>query len=71
LRVHIDRIIWHLDVGLSHPKAEGGFKGWAVRPLTAVHELGLDRCETGRSLSTVNKISLSRKLTVVREDPVR
>jgi len=36
-----------------------------------VHELGSDRCETGRSLSTVNKISLSRKLTVVREDPVR
>ncbi len=32
LSAHSDRIIWHLDVGLSYPKAEIGFKGWAVRP---------------------------------------
>ena len=25
--------VWHLDVGSSHPGAEGGPKGWAVRPL--------------------------------------
>lgn len=32
-RVHIDGEVWHLDVGLSHPGAEVGPKGWAVRPL--------------------------------------
>ena len=25
--------VWHIDVGSSHPGAEGGPKGWAVRPL--------------------------------------
>src|SRR5699024_10409637 len=32
-RVHIDGEVWHLDVGPSHPGAEVGTKGWAVRPL--------------------------------------
>ena len=32
-RVHIDGEVWHLDVGSSHPGAEFGPKGWAVRPL--------------------------------------
>ena len=32
-RVHIDGGVWHLDVGSSHPGAEVGPKGWAVRPL--------------------------------------
>ena len=32
-RVHIDEEVWHLDVGSSHPGAEGGPKGWSVRPL--------------------------------------
>jgi len=32
-RVHIDRKLWHLDVGSKHPSAEDGAKGWAVRPL--------------------------------------
>ena len=32
-RVHIDGSVWHLDVGSSHPGAEVGPKGWAVRPL--------------------------------------
>jgi len=27
LSVHSDRMNWHLDVGLSHPKTERGFKG--------------------------------------------
>ena len=31
-RVHIDGEVWHLDVGSSHPGAEAGPKGWAVRP---------------------------------------
>ena len=32
-RVHIDGEVWYLDVGSSHPGAEVGPKGWAVRPL--------------------------------------
>jgi len=31
LRDHIDEIVWHRDVGLSHPEAEQGFKGLTVR----------------------------------------
>ena len=32
-RVHIDDVVWHLDVGSPHPGAEAGPKGWSVRPL--------------------------------------
>ena len=32
-RVHIDEAVWHLDVGSSHPGAEAGPKGLAVRQL--------------------------------------
>ncbi len=32
-RVHIDGPDWHLDVGLAHPGAGEGPKGWSVRPL--------------------------------------
>ena len=32
-RVHIDGRVWHLDVGSSHPGAEVGPKGTAVRRL--------------------------------------
>ena len=32
-RVHIDDKVWHLDVGSSHPGAEAGPKGSAVRRL--------------------------------------
>ena len=32
-RVHIDGVVWHIDVGSSHPGAVAGPKGWAVRPL--------------------------------------
>ena len=32
-RDHIDGVVWHLDVGSSHPGAVVGPKGWAVRPL--------------------------------------
>jgi len=33
LRELIDGIVWHLDVGSSHPGAEEGSKGSAVRRL--------------------------------------
>ena len=52
-RVHIDGEVWHLDVGSSHPGAEAGPKGRAVRPLKLVRELGSERRETVRSLSAV------------------
>jgi len=45
-KVHIGRKDWHLDVGSSHPGTEYGTKGFAVRKLKAVRELGLKRCET-------------------------
>jgi len=45
-KVLIEHIDWHLDVGSSHPSAEYGRKGFAVRKLKAVRELGLKRCET-------------------------
>ena len=32
-RVHIDGGVWHLDVGSTHPGAEEGPKGSAVRRL--------------------------------------
>jgi hypothetical protein len=32
-RVHIDDAVWHLDVDSSHPGAEAGPKGSAVRRL--------------------------------------
>ena len=32
-RSTVDGVVWHLDVGSSHPGAVVGPKGWAVRPL--------------------------------------
>ena len=46
-------MVWHLDVGLSHPDAEKGFKGLAVRQVKVVHDLSSERRETVWSLSTV------------------
>ena len=51
-RVHIDGVVWHLDVGSSHPGAEVGPKGWAVRPLKR-YASWVQRRETVRSLSGV------------------
>ncbi len=58
--VHSGGEVWHLDVGSSHPGAEEGPKGSAVRRLIAVRELGLDRREPGWSLSTVGAGDLKR-----------
>jgi hypothetical protein len=58
--------VWHLDVGLLRPETKGGFKGSAVRRLKVVHELGSERCETVRSLSSTDKVKKSKLL--VRED---
>ena len=45
-RVHIDGGVWHLDVGSSHPGAEAGPKGMAVRHLKRYASWGLERRET-------------------------
>ena len=45
-KVLIGRIDWHLDVGSSHSAVGYDSKGFAVRELKAVRELGLKRCET-------------------------
>lgn len=33
LRVHIDAVIWHLDVDFGYPPGVAARKGWTVRPL--------------------------------------
>ena len=62
-------MVWHLDVGSSHPGAVVGPKGWAVRPLkryaswvqNVVRQFGL-------YLSRAHEICVA--LTLVREDRV-
>ena len=62
-------MVWHLDVGSSHPGAGEGPKGWAVRPLkwhaswvqNVVRQFGL-------YLSWAQEICGA--LTLVREDRV-
>ena len=52
-RVHIDGVVWHLDVGSSHPGAVARSQGLGCSPIKAVRELGSERRETVRSLSGV------------------
>ena len=66
LKDSIYMAVWHLHVGLLHPETKGGFKGSAVRRLKVVHELGSERCETVRPLSSTVKVIKSKVL--VRED---
>ena len=62
-------MVWHLDVGSSHPGAGEGPKGWAVRPLkwhaswvqNVVRQFGL-------YLSWAQEICVAP--TLVREDRV-
>jgi len=54
----INTFVWHLDVGSSHPRVEG--KILRVRlfsDIKVVRELGSERRETVRSLSTIHIIS--------------
>ncbi len=46
-RVHIDGVVWHLDVGWGCSKSQG----LGCSPIKAVRELGSERRETVRSLS--------------------
>ena len=69
-RVHIDGVVWHLDVGSSHPGAVSRSpphtQGLGCSPIKAVSgELGSERRETVRSLSGVGYL---RGAALVRED---
>ena len=64
--VHSDGEVWHLDVGSSHPGAGQGPKGFPVRELKSVRELGLERRETVRSLSVVGVGYLRRAVPSTR-----
>ena len=66
LSVHSGEEVWHLDVGSSHPGGGEAPKGLAVRQMKAVRELGLDRRETGRSLSAAGAGDLRRLLPSTR-----
>ena len=62
-------MVWHLDVGSSHPGAGEGPKGWAVRPLKW-HASGVQNVvrQFGLYLSWAQEICGA--LTLVREDRV-
>jgi hypothetical protein len=47
-----------------------GFQGFVCSPIKVVRELGLDRRETGRSLSTV-ALNQTTECAVVREEPAQ
>ena len=68
-RVHIDGEVWHLDVGSSHPGAEAGPKGLAVRQLKR-HASWVQNVvrQFGLYLSWAYEICVA--LTLVREDRV-
>ena len=67
-RVHIDGVVWHLDVGSSHPGAVVGPKGLGCSPIKAVRELGSERRETVRSLSGVG-VGYLRELSLSTRGP--
>ena len=68
-RVHIDGEVWHLDVGSSHPGAEVGSKGWAVRPLKW-HASWVQNVVRQFGLYLLWALEVCGGLTLVREDRV-
>jgi len=66
LRVHINVAVWHLDVVLTHPRTVQDSKGLGVLQLKLLREMGLERCETVWSLSSVCYTNC--KYYVVREE---
>jgi len=45
-------MVWHLDVGSSHPGEGSGSQGFDCSSIKGVRELGLERREAVWSLST-------------------
>ena len=69
-RVHIDRIVWHLDVDSSYPGVVGDSKGSAVRRVKGyVSWVKYVVIQYGSYLRT--ELISKWELTVVREEPGR
>ena len=66
-RVHIAGKVWHLDVGSSHPGAEVGPKGWAVRPLKR-HASWVQNVVRQFGLYPLRALERCGELPLVRED---
>ena len=62
-------MVWHLDVGSSHPGAGEGPKGWAVRPLKW-HASWVQNVVRQFGLYLLWALEICGDLTLVREDRV-
>ena len=62
-------MVWHLDVGSSHPGAGEGPKGWAVRPLKW-HASWVQNVVRQFGLYLLRALDICGELTPVREDRV-
>ena len=62
-------MVWHLDVGSSHPGAGVGPKGWAVRPLKW-HASWVQNVVRQFGLYLSWALDICADLTLVREDRV-
>ena len=62
-------MVWHLDVGSSHPGAGEGPKGWAVRPLKW-HASWVQNVVRQFGLYLSWALEVCAGLTLVREDRV-
>ena len=62
-------MVWHLDVGSSHPGAGEGPKGWAVRPLKW-HASWVQNVVRQFGLYLLWAQEICEVLTLVREDRV-
>ena len=62
-------MVWHLDVGSSHPGAGEGPKGWAVRPLKW-HASWVQNVVRQFGLYLLWAWDICGDLTLVREDRV-
>ena len=62
-------MVWHLDVGSSHPGAGEGPKGWAVRPLKW-HASWVQNVVRQFGLYLLRALDVCEGLTLVREDRV-
>ena len=62
-------MVWHLDVGSSHPGAGEGPTGWAVRPLKW-HASWVQNVVRQFGLYLLWALEICEGLTLVREDRV-
>ena len=60
-------MVWHLDVGSSHPGAVAGPKGWAVRPLKR-YASWVQNVVRQFGRYPLRALRLEKVLSLVRED---